>query len=80
MSYIIIQVEDPMDLENISVLPDEQDLKVKQFLSEEDAIRFLVKHGMEDELDFDAKIVRLHWEYLLYYLYFLYLYLVKPMT
>tara|TARA_R100000742_G_C4168258_1_gene7443 strand:- start:29 stop:211 length:183 start_codon:yes stop_codon:yes gene_type:complete len=60
MSYIIIQVEDPMDLENISVLPDEQDLKVKQFLSEEDAIRFLVKHGMEDELDFDAKIVRLH--------------------
>ena len=55
MSYIIIQVEDPMDLENISVLPDEQDLKVKQFLSEEDAIRFLVKHGMEDELDFDAR-------------------------
>ena len=60
MTYIIIQVEDPMDLENISVLPDEQDLKVKQFLSEEDAVRFLVKHDMQDELLYDAKIVRLH--------------------
>ena len=60
MTYIIIQVEDPLDLENISVLPDEQDLKVKQFLSEEDAVRFLVKHDMQDELLYDAKIVRLH--------------------
>jgi len=60
MTYIIIQIEDPMDLENISVLPDEQDLKVKQFLSEEDAVRFLVKHDMQDELLYDAKIVRLH--------------------
>ena len=53
-------MEDPMDLENISVLPDEQELRIKKFLSEEDAVRFLVKHGMEEELDFDAKIVRLH--------------------
>ena len=60
MTYIIIQMEDPMDLENISVLPDEQELKIKKFLSEEDAVRFLVEHGMEEELDFDAKIVRLH--------------------
>ena len=60
MTYIIIQVEDPLDLENISVLPDEQDLKVKQFLSEEDAVNFLVKHDMQDELLYDAKIVRLH--------------------
>jgi|TARA_R100001163_G_scaffold36342_1_gene27873 hypothetical protein len=60
MTYIIIQVEDPLDLENISVLPDEQDLKVKQFLSEEDAVKFLVKHDMQDELLYDAKIVRLH--------------------
>ena len=60
MTYIIIQVEDPLDLENISVMPDEQDLKIKQFLSEEDAVRFLVKHDMQDELLYDAKIVRLH--------------------
>ena len=60
MTYIIIQMEDPMDLENISVLPDEEELRIKKFLSEEDAVRFLVKHGMEEELDFDAKIVRLH--------------------
>jgi hypothetical protein len=60
MTYIIIQMEDPLDLENISVMPDEQDLKIKQFLSEEDAVRFLVKHDMQDELLYDAKIVRLH--------------------
>tara|TARA_R100001224_G_scaffold99693_2_gene70454 strand:- start:295 stop:456 length:162 start_codon:yes stop_codon:yes gene_type:complete len=53
-------MEDPLDLENISVMPDEQDLKIKQFLSEEDAVRFLVKHDMQDELLYDAKIVRLH--------------------
>mgnify|MGYP003133016829 CR=1 FL=1 len=57
MTYIIIQMEDPLDLENISVMPDEQDLKIKQFLSEEDAVRFLVKHDMQDELLYDAKIV-----------------------
>jgi len=58
MSYIIIQVEDPLDIENISVLPDEQELRVKQFNKEEDAIRFLVRNGIED--DDGTKIVRLH--------------------
>ena len=53
-------MEDPMDLENISVLPDEEELRIKKFLSEEDAVRFLVKHDMQDELLYDAKIVRLH--------------------
>ena len=60
MTYIIIQMEDPMDLEGISVMPDEKELKIKKFLSEEDAVKFLVKHDMEDELLYDAKIVRLH--------------------
>jgi hypothetical protein len=60
MTYIIIQMEDPMDLENISVMPDEKELKIKKFLSEEDAVKFLVKHDMQDELLYDAKIVRLH--------------------
>jgi len=59
MSYIIIQMDsDPLDIESISVLPDESDLKVKQFKKEEDAVRFLYKHGIED--DTDTKIVRLH--------------------
>jgi len=59
MSYIIIQEDiDPLDIENISVLPDEQELRVKKFKKEEDAIRFLYKHGIED--DYDTKIVRLH--------------------
>ena len=41
MSYIIIQEDiDPLDIENISILPDEHELKVKQFKKEEDAVRF----------------------------------------
>jgi len=60
MSFIVVQIEDPYDLDSMSVLPDEEDLKVKQFKNEEEAIRFLVKYGMEEELQYDAKIVRLH--------------------
>lgn len=60
MSFIVVQIEDPYDLESMSVLPDEEDLKIKQFKNEEEAIRFLVKYGMEEELQYDAKIVRLH--------------------
>jgi|TARA_R110000803_G_scaffold24981_2_gene59889 phosphosulfolactate phosphohydrolase-like enzyme len=61
MSYIIIQEdEDPLDIENISVLPEEKELKVKKFKKEEDAIRFLARLGIEDDLNYDTKIVRLH--------------------
>ena len=60
MTFIVIQMENPLDLENISVLPDENDLKVKQFRNEEEAVKFLVKYGMIAELDLDAQIVRLH--------------------
>jgi hypothetical protein len=60
MSFIVVQIEDPYDLDSMSVLPDEEDLKIKQFKNEEEAIRFLVKYGMEEELQYDAKIVRLH--------------------
>jgi len=60
MTYIIVQIENPMDLESMSILPDENDLKVKQFINQEDAVRFLDKHGMLEELEYDAKIVRLH--------------------
>ena len=50
MSYIIIQIDyDPLDIENTSVLPEEKELKVKQFKKEEDAIRFLVRNGIEDD-------------------------------
>ena len=63
MSFIVVQIEDPYDLDSMSVLPDEEDLKVKQFKNEEEAIRFLVKNSMEEVLEYDAKIVRLHWEY-----------------
>ena len=60
MTFIIVQMENPLDLESISILPDENDLKVKQFKNEEEAVKFLVKYGMIDELDHDAQIVRLH--------------------
>ena len=60
MTFIGIQMENPLDLESISVLPDENDLKVKQFRNEEEAVKFLVKYGMIEELDHDAQIVRLH--------------------
>ena len=60
MTYIIVQIENPLDLESMSVLPDENDLKIKQFNNQEDAVRFLVKHDMLEELEYDAKIVRLH--------------------
>ena len=60
MTYIIVQIEDPLDLDSMSVLPDENDLKIKQFSNQEDAVKFLDKHGMLEELEYDAKIVRLH--------------------
>ena len=60
MTFIIVQMENPLDLESISILPDENDLKVKKFRNEEEAVKFLVKYGMIDELDHDAQIVRLH--------------------
>ena len=63
MTYIIVQIENPLDLESMSVLPDENDLKIKQFSNQEDAVKFLDRHGMLEELEYDAKIVRLHWEY-----------------
>ena len=48
MSYIIIQEDvDPLDIENISVLPDEKELKVKQFKKEEDAAK---KEDAGDEM------------------------------
>jgi len=60
VTFIVIQMENPLDLKSISVLPDENDLKVKKFRNKEEAVKFLVKYGMIDELDHDAQIVRLH--------------------
>ena len=53
---------DPLDIENISILPEEKqkELKVKKFKKEEDAVRFLARLGLEDDLNYDTKIVRLH--------------------
>ena len=60
MSYIIVQMEDPFNIEESAILPDETGKKVNQFSSEVEAKKFLIQLGLEDELEYDVQIVRLH--------------------
>ena len=60
MSYIIVQIEDPFNIEESSIMPDETGKKVNQFKSFKEAKDFLEQIGIEDELDYDVRIVRLH--------------------
>jgi len=60
MSYIIVQIEDPFNIEESSIMPDETGKKVNKFDSFTEAKAFLEQIGIEDELDYDVKIVRLH--------------------
>ena len=60
MTYIIVQGEDPFDIETTAVLPDESGKKINKFNSLGDAKKFLIDIGLEDELEYDVRIVRLH--------------------
>ena len=60
MSYIIVQIEDPFNIEESAIMPDETGKKVNQFSSEVEAKKFLIQLGLEDELEYDVQIVRLH--------------------
>ena len=60
MSYIIVQIEDTFNIEESSIMPDETGKKVNKFDSFTEAKAFLEQIGIEDELDYDVKIVRLH--------------------
>jgi hypothetical protein len=60
MSYIIVQMEDPHNIETSAVLPDETGKRINKFSTEIDAKKFLIQLGIEDELDYDVQIVRLH--------------------
>ena len=60
MSYIIVQMEDPFNIETSAILPDETGKKVNQLSSEVEAKKFLIQLGLEDELEYDVQIVRLH--------------------
>ncbi len=60
MSYIIVQMEDPFNIEESAILPDETGKKVNKFSSEVEAKKFLIQLGIEDELEYDVQIVRLH--------------------
>ena len=60
MSYIIVQMEDPFNIEESAILPDETGKKVNKFSSEVEAKKFLIQLGLEDELEYDVQIVRLH--------------------
>jgi len=53
-------MEDPFDIETSAILPDETGKKVNQFSSEVEAKKFLIQLGLEDELEYDVQIVRLH--------------------
>ena len=59
MSYIIVQIEDPFNIEEVSIMPDETGKKVNKFNSFKEAKDFLEQVGLEDELDYYVKIVRL---------------------
>ena len=60
MSFIIVQIEDPFNLEESAIMPDETGKKVNKFSSEVEAKKFLIQLGIEDELEYDVQIVRLH--------------------
>ena len=60
MSFIIVQIEDPFNLEESAIMPDETGKKVNKFKSFKEAKDFLEQLGLEDELDYDVRIVRLH--------------------
>ena len=60
MSYIIVQMEDPFNIEESAILPDETGKKVNKFSSEVEAKKFLIQLGIEDALEYDVQIVRLH--------------------
>ena len=60
MSYIIVQMEDPFNIEESAILPDETGKKVNKFSSEVEAKKFLIQLGIEDELEYDVQIVSLH--------------------
>jgi len=61
MSYIIVHIYDPQDIETMDVLPDEKGESIQIFDNKIEAIQFLNKIGMDRSswIDSDVHVVRL---------------------
>ena len=61
MSYIIVHIYDPKDIETMDVLPDEKGDSIQTFNNKIEAIQFLNKIGMDSNswIDSDVHVVRL---------------------
>jgi len=61
MSYIIVHIYDPKDIETMDVLPDEKGESIQIFDNKIEAIQFLNQIGMDRNswIDSDVHVVRL---------------------
>jgi hypothetical protein len=61
MSYIIVHIYDPEDIETMDVLPDEKGESIQIFENKIEAIQFLNQIGMDRNswIDSDVHVVRL---------------------
>ena len=61
MSYIIVHIYDPQDIETMDVLPDEKGESIQIFDNKIEAIQFLNQIGMDRNswIDSDVHVVRL---------------------
>jgi|TARA_Y100000310_G_C20297463_1_gene630106 hypothetical protein len=61
MSYIIVHIYDPQDIETMDVLPDEKGESIQIFENKVEAIQFLNQIGMDRNswIDSDVHVVRL---------------------
>ena len=61
MSYIIVHIYDPKDIETMDVLPDEKGESIQIFENKIEAIQFLNQIGMDRNswIDSDVHVVRL---------------------
>ena len=60
MSYIIVHIYDPKDIETMDVLPDEKGESIQIFENKVEAIQFLNQIGMDRNswIDSDVHVVR----------------------
>ena len=61
MSYIIVHIYDPQDIETMDVLPDEKGESIQIFENKVEAIQYLNQIGMDRNswIDSDVHVVRL---------------------
>jgi hypothetical protein len=62
MSFIIAHIEDPMDVDSIDILPDEEGFAIKTFKTKQEACRYLESIDIHPVTLFNSDIIvtRLH--------------------